>query len=217
MKLNPQAIPFLPEPRPMFEIFVCSPTRRRGPPACGTRCTWRAALERSARGLPNRDPRPRQGADGEERGHRPGRSEGRFRHQAGRRADRPIATRSGRKASTAIAGSSARCSTSPTTSTVRRVVHPPDCVIYDADDPYLVVAADKGTATFSDIANESGDRRRLLARRRVRFRRQQRVRPQGDGHHRSRRLGERASPRSGDRQGRRRRRPHRGRRRRHVG
>jgi glutamate dehydrogenase len=25
---------------------------------------------------------------------------------------------------------------------------------YDGDDPYLVVAADKGTATFSDIANE---------------------------------------------------------------
>ena len=24
---------------------------------------------------------------------------------------------------------------------------------YDGDDPYLVVAADKGTATFSDIAN----------------------------------------------------------------
>ena len=24
----------------------------------------------------------------------------------------------------------------------------------DGDDPYLVVAADKGTATFSDIANE---------------------------------------------------------------
>jgi glutamate dehydrogenase len=35
-----------------------------------------------------------------------------------------------------------------------RIVHPPDVVIYDADDPYLVVAADKGTATFSDIANE---------------------------------------------------------------
>ena len=34
------------------------------------------------------------------------------------------------------------------------MIHPPDCVIYDADDPYLVVAADKGTATFSDIANE---------------------------------------------------------------
>ncbi|CAN5803810.1 NAD-glutamate dehydrogenase [soil metagenome] len=34
------------------------------------------------------------------------------------------------------------------------VVHPPDIVVHDGDDPYLVVAADKGTATFSDIANE---------------------------------------------------------------
>ncbi len=34
------------------------------------------------------------------------------------------------------------------------VVHPPDTVVLDDDDPYLVVAADKGTATFSDIANE---------------------------------------------------------------
>lgn len=30
---------------------------------------------------------------------------------------------------------------------------PPAVVCYDEDDPYLVVAADKGTATFSDIAN----------------------------------------------------------------
>ncbi len=34
-----------------------------------------------------------------------------------------------------------------------RVVPPEDVVRYDEDDPYLVVAADKGTATFSDIAN----------------------------------------------------------------
>ncbi len=34
-----------------------------------------------------------------------------------------------------------------------RVVPPRDVVRFDADDPYLVVAADKGTATFSDIAN----------------------------------------------------------------
>ncbi|WP_415755790.1 NAD-glutamate dehydrogenase [Pseudomonas leptonychotis] len=33
------------------------------------------------------------------------------------------------------------------------VVPPPSVVRHDADDPYLVVAADKGTATFSDIAN----------------------------------------------------------------
>ena len=32
-------------------------------------------------------------------------------------------------------------------------VPPPDVVRYDDDDPYLVVAADKGTASFSDIAN----------------------------------------------------------------
>jgi glutamate dehydrogenase len=33
------------------------------------------------------------------------------------------------------------------------VLPPPDVVRHDPDDPYLVVAADKGTATFSDIAN----------------------------------------------------------------
>jgi glutamate dehydrogenase len=35
-----------------------------------------------------------------------------------------------------------------------KVVHPPDTVVYDGEDPYLVVAADKGTAAYSDIANE---------------------------------------------------------------
>src|SRR6202035_2265639 len=34
------------------------------------------------------------------------------------------------------------------------VVPPRQVVRYDGDDPYLVVAADKGTATFSDVANE---------------------------------------------------------------
>jgi len=33
------------------------------------------------------------------------------------------------------------------------VVHPDEVVMWEGDDPYLVVAADKGTATFSDIAN----------------------------------------------------------------
>ncbi len=33
------------------------------------------------------------------------------------------------------------------------IVKPKDVVCWDGDDPYLVVAADKGTATFSDIAN----------------------------------------------------------------
>jgi glutamate dehydrogenase len=34
-----------------------------------------------------------------------------------------------------------------------KVVHPEGVVVHDGDDPYFVVAADKGTATFSDVAN----------------------------------------------------------------
>ncbi len=33
------------------------------------------------------------------------------------------------------------------------IIPPADVIRYDTDDPYLVVAADKGTSTFSDIAN----------------------------------------------------------------
>jgi glutamate dehydrogenase len=34
-----------------------------------------------------------------------------------------------------------------------KIVHPEGVVIRDGDDPYFVVAADKGTASFSDLAN----------------------------------------------------------------
>ncbi|MGH6613920.1 NAD-glutamate dehydrogenase [Sphingomonas sp.] len=34
-----------------------------------------------------------------------------------------------------------------------KVVHPRSVVVHDGEDPYFVVAADKGTATFSDVAN----------------------------------------------------------------
>jgi glutamate dehydrogenase len=34
-----------------------------------------------------------------------------------------------------------------------KVVHPGGVAIHDGEDPYFVVAADKGTATFSDVAN----------------------------------------------------------------
>jgi glutamate dehydrogenase len=37
------------------------------------------------------------------------------------------------------------------------IVPPLEVVRYDGDDPYLVIAADKGTATFSDIANGVAD------------------------------------------------------------
>ena len=47
-----------------------------------------------------------------------------------------------------------RCMLSITDNIVnQQIVHPDQVVIYDANDPYLVVAADKGTATFSDLAN----------------------------------------------------------------
>jgi glutamate dehydrogenase len=39
------------------------------------------------------------------------------------------------------------------------IVHPPGVRVLDSDGPYLVVAADKGTATFSDIANEIAESR----------------------------------------------------------
>ncbi len=35
----------------------------------------------------------------------------------------------------------------------KKIIHPKQVVCYDDHDPYLVVAADKGTATFSDMAN----------------------------------------------------------------
>ncbi len=39
------------------------------------------------------------------------------------------------------------------------IVHPPRVVVRDTDGPYLVVAADKGTAAFSDIANNIAESR----------------------------------------------------------
>ncbi|MBF6568433.1 MAG: NAD-glutamate dehydrogenase [Candidatus Binataceae bacterium] len=42
-----------------------------------------------------------------------------------------------------------------------RVLHPERVKALDGDDPYLVVAADKGTTAFSDLANEIAQRRGL--------------------------------------------------------
>ena len=43
------------------------------------------------------------------------------------------------------------------------VVPPPDVVRHDGDDPYLVVAADQGTATFSVASSGAGSAPRTLA------------------------------------------------------
>ena len=134
--------------------------RRGRAPAVRVRRPRRPAVVGPPRRLPHRDPRPRQGAGGEERRHRPGRRQGRLRRQDAacghRRSPRPTATRNAPRAWPATSCSLPGCLTSPTTSTrqpatssLRR-----DVVRRDGDDAYLVVAADKGTATFSDIANE---------------------------------------------------------------
>ena len=52
------------------------------------------------------------------------------------------------------------------------VLTPPGIVRRDGDDPYMVAAADKGTASFSDVANGIAEGARLLAGRRLRLRRQ---------------------------------------------
>ena len=153
VKLNAPAISFLPEPRPMFEIFVCSPQVEG--------VHLRAGLV--ARGGLRWSDRPED-----------------FRTEVlglvkAQMVKNAVIVPVGAKGGFVIKQSTAR---SVDRDAVRAegvdryrrfirslldvtdnlvdgdVVHPPDCLIYDGDDPYLVVAADKGTATFSDIANE---------------------------------------------------------------
>ena len=67
---------------------------------------------------------------------------------------------------------------------------PPQRVVrHDGDDSYLVVAADKGTATFSDIANGVAQDYGFWLGDAFAFGRLGRLRPQGHGHHGARRLG----------------------------
>ena len=177
----------------------------------------RHPLVRPAAGFPHRDARPGQGAAGQERRHRAGRRQGRLRAEADCRPAAP-ARRCRRRAPRPTSSSSRRLLDLTDNLGDKEACIPPDNVVrHDDDDPYLVVAADKGTATFSDIANAIARGARLLARRRLRLRRLGRLRPQEDGHHRARRLGSGEAPFPRD--GRRYRQDavHRRRRRRHVG
>ena len=70
----------------------------------------------------------------------------------------------------------------------------PGIVRRDGDDAYLVVAADKGTATFSDIANAISIEYGHWLGDAFRLGRLGGIRPQGHGHHRARRLGVREAP-----------------------
>ncbi len=99
------------------------------------------------------DPRAGEGADRQERGDRAGGLEGRLRGQ--------VPARRGRARGVLLAEGVAcyrnflRGLLDLTDNLVQgAVVLPADVVRHDEDDPYLVVAADKGTASFSDYANQ---------------------------------------------------------------
>ena len=70
-----------PPPTALRDLRVLAARRRRAP-AGRIRRAWRSPLVGPPGGLPHRGPRADEGADREERGHRPGRSERRVRRQA---------------------------------------------------------------------------------------------------------------------------------------
>ena len=92
---RPVRAPLAPAAAPRFEIFVYLP-RTEGVHLRGYPVARRDPLVGQARGLPHRGARPDEGADGEERGDRPGRRQGRVRGEAPAREARGAA-RGGRR------------------------------------------------------------------------------------------------------------------------
>ncbi len=152
LKFSPQQIPEVPEPRPMFEVFVYSPRMEgvhlRGGKVSRGGLRWSDRLQdyrtevlglvkaqqvKNAVIVPN-------GAKGGFVGKQ-------FPKEGGREA---FLAEGIECYKTFIRGL-----LDVTDNLIDGKVVPPNQVIrMDEDDPYLVVAADKGTATFSDIANE---------------------------------------------------------------
>ena len=153
-KLDPARVPGLPEPRPMFEIFVCSPRvegvhLRFGRVARGG-LRWSDRMEDyrtevlglvKAQQVKNVVIVPVGSKGGFVLKRLPA---------AAAAGDRDALQKEG----VACYQAYLRGLLDLTDNLVAgQVVPPPDLVRHDADDTYLVVAADKGTATFSDIAN----------------------------------------------------------------
>lgn len=157
IKLEPGAVPELPEPRPRFEIFVCSPRvegvhLRFGPVARGG-LRWSDRREDfrteilglvKAQAVKNAVIVP-VGAKGGFVVKRPPVPTG-----------DPAADREQWLAEGIACYKMLISGLLDLTDNLKagQVVPAPQVVRYDGDDTYLVVAADKGTATFSDIAND---------------------------------------------------------------
>ena len=145
-KLDPQSIPDLPQPRPKYEIFVYSPRfegvhLRFGAVARGG-LRWSDRREDfrtevlglvKAQMVKNAVIVPVGAKGGFVLKQKPG--------------DRDEAVECYKRFITALLDVTDNIHSG-------KIVPPVDVVRHDGDDPYLVVAADKGTATFSDIANE---------------------------------------------------------------
>lgn len=159
LKLDAQLIDELPLPRPKYEIFVYSPRvegvhLRFGPVARGglrwsdRRDDFRTEILGlvKAQAVKNAVIVP-VGAKGGFVVKRPPAAAG------GQAADRE-ATRDEGVACYQLFISGLLDVTDNVDHATRKVSPPPEVVRRDGDDAYLVVAADKGTATFSDIAND---------------------------------------------------------------
>ncbi len=157
VKLDPKAVAELPEPRPAFEIFVCSPRLegvqlRFGPIARGG-LRWsdrREDFRTEVRGLGKAQtvknavivPVGAKGAFVVKRPPPPTGDPG---------LDREAAQAEGVACYRMFVSGLLDLPDNLIDGTSR---HPDRVVCHDGDDSYLVVAADKGTGTFSDIANE---------------------------------------------------------------
>jgi glutamate dehydrogenase len=157
VKLDPQRVPGLPEPRPKFEIFVCSPRLegvhlRFGPVARGglrwsdRRQDFRTEILglAKAQAVKNAVIVP-VGAKGGFVLKRPPGSTG------DPSLDREALLTEGVACYRMFISGLLDLTDNLDAG---KVVPAPSVVRYDGDDPYLVVAADKGTASFSDIAND---------------------------------------------------------------
>ncbi|MGP4026590.1 NAD-glutamate dehydrogenase [Actinomadura sp. 3N407] len=152
MKFDPQAIPDLPEPRPTYEIFVYSPKvegvhLRFGSVARGG-LRWsdrREDFRTEILGLVKAQAVKNTVIV-------PAGAKGGF---VGKQLPDPSVDREAWQKAGIACYKDFICGLLDLTDNLvdGKVVPPPNVVRHDGDDTYMVVAADKGTATFSDIAN----------------------------------------------------------------
>ena len=189
VKLDPAAIPELPLPRPQHEIWVCGPRVEGVHLRGGADRPRRAALERPPGGLPHRGARADEGPDGEERGDRADRRQGRLRRQAPAGRPRGAAGR-GRRVLPGVHPRPARPHRQPRRRAPTAARRAPAGHRRPRRRRHLPRRRRRqGHGDVQRHRQRDRPRVRLLARRRVRVRRQHRLRPQGDGHHGPRRRG----------------------------